>query len=70
MVGLFGDRIKIRVKEVAEKGKANKRLIGFLSEKLDLPKSSIKITSGSGSALKTLKIQNPYGKGIKDLLLS
>lgn len=49
--------IKIRVKAVPEKGKANAELIKFLSHELNLPKENIEIISGKSSALKLLRIK-------------
>lgn len=60
--GLPGQRtgeptIKIRIKAVPEKGKANAELIKFLSHELNLPKENIEIISGKNSALKLLRIK-------------
>lgn len=43
----------------AVEGKANARLIEFLSETLRIPKSSIEITKGHASPFKTLEIKHP-----------
>ncbi len=55
--GLFEDRIKIKISKPAEKGKANKELISFISEKTGIPKRDIQITSGLKSNLKEIKIK-------------
>lgn len=49
--------IKINVKAVPEKGKANFELIKFLAKSLEVDKKNIKIINGSGSQFKLLKIQ-------------
>jgi uncharacterized protein len=54
--GAYLDRIKIRIASPPEKGKANKELIKFISEKLEIPKKNIKIISGEKSHLKVLAI--------------
>lgn len=51
-----GQTIKIRIKAVPEKGKANKELINFLSREFSIPKQNIEIISGASSPLKLLKI--------------
>lgn len=51
-----GQTIKIRIKAVPEKGKANKELIKFLSKEFSIPKQNIEIISGKTSQLKLLKI--------------
>lgn len=53
---LDDDTIKIRIKAVPEKGKANKELVKFLSKELDLPKENIQIISGKTDPLKLIKI--------------
>lgn len=51
--------IKIRIKAVPEKGKANVELIRFLSRELNVPKENISILSGKTDHLKLIKIK--YG---------
>ncbi len=48
--------IKIRIKERAIEGRANKAIIEFLSEILKHPKSKITILNGEKSSIKTLQI--------------
>lgn len=48
------DELKVKIKAVPEKGKANAELIHFLSKELKIPKSSIKILKGESSANKIL----------------
>lgn len=54
---ICGGVIKINVKAVPEKGKANFELIKFLSKSLGVNRKNIKIIKGSGSQFKLLKIQ-------------
>lgn len=49
--------IKVKIKERAIEGKANKAIIKYLSEILDMPKSKILISHGEKSSLKTIKIE-------------
>ena len=49
-------RLRIRVSAVAERGKANKALIGLLADRLGLPRSALRVVAGKTSARKTLEI--------------
>lgn len=60
--------LKIKIKALPEKGKANKELIRFLSKMLHIPKSSIKIKSGMASRQKTIEIQNLSPKELDNRL--
>lgn len=48
--------IVIKIKAPAQDGKANDELVKFLSEKLGLPKSKIRIVSGFTAPFKKLEI--------------
>lgn len=48
--------IKIRISKPAVEGRANKEIISFLSDILNLPKNNIKILSGEKSSFKMLLI--------------
>jgi len=48
--------IKIKIKAVPEKGKANAELIKFLSKETGIKKHQITILNGHTSALKLIKI--------------
>ncbi len=50
------ETIKINILAPAEKGKANKELIKFLSKQFEVDKNNIKIISGAGNRLKLVKI--------------
>ena len=63
--GIYGDRIKIKLAAVPEKGKANKELINFISDKIGVPKKNIKIIAGEKSIYKEISI-----KSDKDLKLA
>jgi uncharacterized protein len=56
VVGLHGDRLKVRLAAPPEKGAANQELIAFLAKALDLPKSSLKLTGGSQSRTKVVAV--------------
>jgi len=56
VVGLYGDRLKLRLAAPPEKGAANRELIDFLARSLDLPKSSLKLTLGARSRSKVVAV--------------
>lgn len=49
--------LKIRIKSIPEKGKANKELIKFLSKELDTLKENIDIVAWASDQLKIIKIK-------------
>jgi uncharacterized protein (TIGR00251 family) len=56
VMGLYGDRLKVRLAAPPEKGAANQELIAFLAKALNLPKSSLKLTSGAQSRTKVVAV--------------
>lgn len=50
-------RLKIKVTVPPEGGKANKAVVELLSKTLKVPKSSIQITRGETSRIKTVRIE-------------
>lgn len=54
--GWMGDKLKIRVTAVPEKGKANKAVIQLLSRELGIPTSRIVLIKGSSSSNKTVEV--------------
>ena len=57
IVSYQNDILKVRIHSPPDKGKANETLIVFLSEKLSIPKSRIRILSGHTSRLKKIEIE-------------
>lgn len=50
--GIYMNRIKIKLASAPEKGKANKELINFISDKVGVHKKNIKIIAGEKSIYK------------------
>ena len=48
--------LRLRVSAVPDKGKANAAVVALLAKALDVPKSSVSVTSGETARLKTLAI--------------
>jgi uncharacterized protein (TIGR00251 family) len=56
ITGWLGDELKIRVRQVAEHGKANAAVRRLLSKPLDLSAGDIRIVSGGASPHKVIEI--------------
>ena len=56
LAGILGGMLKIKIAAPAEKGKANKAVIDFLSEKIGVKKNNIAIISGQSSPVKQIRI--------------
>ncbi len=58
IAGWLEETLKVKVKAPPEKGKANKAVIKVLEKCLDLPKGSVKISSGETSTRKIISIND------------
>jgi hypothetical protein len=58
VVGLHGDRLKVRVAAAPEKGAANRKLLEFLAARLGLPKKAVRLSAGAQSREKVVAIQD------------
>jgi len=56
VVGIHGDRLKIRVAAPPAKGAANQRLLEFLSRRLQVPQQRLRLKSGAGDRLKVVEV--------------
>ncbi|MBM4287505.1 MAG: DUF167 domain-containing protein [Deltaproteobacteria bacterium] len=56
IVGPYGDRLKIRLAAAPEKGEANKTLLDFLAQRLNLPKNHLRLKSGARDRAKVIEI--------------
>lgn len=59
IVGLQGDRLKIRITAPPVDGKANQYLIELISRWFGTPKSGVSLLRGETGRQKTLRIENP-----------
>ena len=62
IVGIIDNALKIKLDAPPVEGKANEKCIKFLSKLLNVPKTSISITSGERSKNKTLFIKGDPDK--------
>ncbi len=56
--GVHDGALKIAVRQVAEKGKANRAIVELLSQSLGIPKSDIELIHGGTSSNKQLLLRN------------
>jgi hypothetical protein len=56
ITGALGDTLKIAITAAPSEGRANAALIAFLARRLDIPRPSIELISGSASRTKMLRI--------------
>jgi len=56
LLGLKGDVLRLKIAAPPEKGKANKELVDFLSQRLGIPKADIAIVSGHTSRQKVVSV--------------
>jgi len=56
VVGLHGDRLKVRVAAAPEKGAANRKLLEFLAARLGLPKNAVRLRGGAQSREKVVEV--------------
>ena len=61
--------LRLRVKAVPDKGKANAAVIALLAKALDVPKSTITLVSGDTARLKTLSVTGDAAELIKRVAL-
>lgn len=54
--GLKENRVQARVRSVPEDGRANKALVELVADEIGVPKSTVAVTAGKTSRLKTLLI--------------
>jgi uncharacterized protein (TIGR00251 family) len=62
VVGMHGERIKIRLAAPAHDGRANAALIAFLAQELDIPKRNVCIEAGLGSRQKRVLVEGVKGE--------
>jgi len=59
IVGVHGERLKVRLRAPPVDGKANAGLIRFLAAVFGVTRSSIEILTGSGSRDKQVRVDGP-----------
>lgn len=59
VVGMHGDRLKVRIKAPPVDGKANLHLIEFLAHLFGVPRSQVHLVRGESGRAKTVRIDGP-----------
>jgi len=59
LVGLHGERFKIRISAPPVDGRANRHLIDYLAEIFGVPRSRITLLRGETGRAKTVRIDSP-----------
>lgn len=70
VVGLQGDRLKVRVAAPPEKGAANQELLAFLARRLGVPKKSLRLLGARSRAkvVEVLDLSPDLDRRLNDLL--
>jgi uncharacterized protein (TIGR00251 family) len=56
LAGVHGDALKVRVREVAERGRANRAVEAVLADVFDVPRSSVAVTAGTTAQAKRVRV--------------
>lgn len=59
IVGMHGDRVKIRISAPPVDGKANRHLIEFLADSFGVPRAQVTLVRGESARTKTVRIEAP-----------
>jgi len=69
-MGEWNGRARIAVAAPPEKGRANQAVIELLAELLGVPRRSVRVTAGTVSPLKTIRIDGIAGEAVRAALES
>ena len=65
--GYRNGELVVKIKAQAEKGKANKELLKYISKLCGIPRRAVSIVSGSVSHHKIIEIPDEYKKNLEKL---
>lgn len=68
IVGILGERLKVRVSAAPEGGKANKAVCALLARALGVKASSVSVIAGASSAEKTVVVEGVTAKAAREKL--
>lgn len=68
IVGMLGDRLKVRVAAPAEAGKANAAICALIADALGVKARQVEIVSGLGSAEKVVRVAGADQEKVRALL--
>lgn len=67
LAGLHGDMLKMKVAAPPEKGKANRSIVNFLCDKLQLKKNAVYIQTGQTSCIKKIMLRGASKQDVEKL---
>jgi uncharacterized protein len=67
ITGIAGDMLGVRLTAPPVEGKANQALVRFLAEKLDVPRSAVKVVKGHTAREKTVLIAGIEADALRKL---
>ncbi len=67
--GFYNGRLKIKITCSPERGRANRELLKFISEKTNIPKKYFRIISGEKSNFKEISLEKKTDRSLIELLL-
>ncbi len=59
VVGLHGDRVRVRITAPPVDGKANRHLVEWLAALFDVPRSQVTLLRGESGRAKTIRVATP-----------
>lgn len=59
IVGLHGERLRVRITAPPVDGKANRHLVEWLATVFDVPRSQVTLLRGESGRAKTVRIETP-----------
>lgn len=68
VVGVVGERLRVRVPEAPTAGRANAAVVALIARLAGVPKSAVRISHGGASREKTLRIEATEPRTVADRL--
>jgi uncharacterized protein (TIGR00251 family) len=68
VAGVHGDALKVRVREVAERGRANRAVEAVVADVFDVPRSSVAVTAGTTTRAKRVRVERIDAERAANLL--
>ena len=69
LMGVLGDRIKLRISAAPEDGKANAAVLRFLAGRLGVPVRALTLIKGHGASEKTIAVRGLEAEQVTHTLL-
>lgn len=66
VAGLLGDRLKVKVSQPPEGGKANAAICALLAQKLGVKASAVSVVSGHGNPEKVVRVEGVTIESVRE----